>query len=307
MGEHDPIHVLFHPDRGKLSGAAATVPATSSSPPPLMDAVSLDAPTKAPLRLLLLCSDGPQHSYLRYRLDQAFPGYHCVQETGDGQVQQLWQKGRVVDACWQAYHGWRRRLFGHDRQRRAHFDALVPGDHVLPPPDLVVDSVNCAAVWEAAERWQPQLTIVSGTKFIGKKMFARGSLMLNLHTGHLPEYKGNHCIFFALYDGATDKIAATLHQLTSSLDGGDVLDRVYPAVLPSDDEEALYTRCLEIAINRCVDYIGRFASGKRLDFVPQVTDGRTFRHCDRTPGKELALWWKLNMGGLLWATGKKEI
>lgn len=74
----------------------------------------------------------------------------------------------------------------------------MPRHHVLPSPDLVVDSANCAAVWEAAERWQPQLTIVPGNKFISKKMMAGGSLMLNLHTGHLPEYSGNRCIFFAL-------------------------------------------------------------------------------------------------------------
>jgi len=114
MGEYDAIHVLFNSDRSKLPGIVAEVPATSPLSP-LMDAVSLNVPTKARLRLLVLCSNGPQHNYLSYRLDQAFSGYLYVPDTGGGQVQQLWQKGRAVDACWQAYHGWRRRLFGHDR------------------------------------------------------------------------------------------------------------------------------------------------------------------------------------------------
>jgi methionyl-tRNA formyltransferase len=130
--------------------------------------------------------------------------------------------------------------------------------------------------------------------------------MINMHTGHLPEYKGNHCIFFALYDGAVDKIASTLHQLTSSLDGGDVLDKFFPLVLPEDNEETLYTRCLEMSIDCCVDYIGRFSNEEKLVFVPQKAEGKTFRHRDRTPIKELWLWWKLNVGGFLTMTAKSK-
>jgi methionyl-tRNA formyltransferase len=100
---------------------------------------------------------------------------------------------------------------GHGDQRKAYFDRLVPQDHISPTPDLTVDSLNCCDVWEAVEQWQPELTIVSGTKYIGRKLIDRAGLMINLNTGHLPEYKGNHCIFFALYDGAVDKVAATLH------------------------------------------------------------------------------------------------
>ncbi|CAG5152434.1 uncharacterized protein ALTATR162_LOCUS2769 [Alternaria atra] len=138
MGEDDPIHVLFHPDRGKLPPAVAYDFQAPSSGLGLGGSVTAEA--RQSLRLLLLCSDGPQHRYLRYRLDQAFPGYRCLQETSDGQVRKLMDKGRIVDACWQQYHGLRRRFFGHDRQRKSHFDRLVPQDHVSPEPNLVVDS-----------------------------------------------------------------------------------------------------------------------------------------------------------------------
>ncbi|KAK4237792.1 FAD dependent oxidoreductase-domain-containing protein [Achaetomium macrosporum] len=309
LGEHDPIHVLFHPDRGKLP-PAVTYRSRTPSPSPILGSSSLNGKSQqqTPLKLLLLCSDGPNHRYLRYRLDQAFPGYRCIVEPNAGQIRHLVSKGRTLDAYWQRYHGLRRQLLGHSRQRSAHFDKLIRAGHVSPPPDLVVDTVNCAAVWDAVERWQPEITIVSGTKFIGKKLIARAGLMINLHTGHLPEYKGNHCIFFALYDGQVDKVASTLHQLTSTLDGGDVLDRVFPVVEAGDNEETLYTKCLEMSIDRVVEHVARFAKGERLEFVPQRAQGRTFRHSDRTPGKELWLWWRLNVGGLLSkaGSGKEE-
>jgi folate-dependent phosphoribosylglycinamide formyltransferase PurN len=304
MGEDDPIHALFHPDRGKLPPSVAYNCQAKCSG--LEVGGSVNAEARQSLRLLLLCSDGPQHRYLRYRLDQAFPGYRCVQETSDGQVRKLLDKGRIVDACWQQYHGLRRRFFGHDRRRRSHFDRLVPQDHVSLEPRLVVDSVNCQDVWDAVVQWRPELTIVAGTKFIGKKLIARAELMINMHTGHLPEYKENHCIFLALYDGAVDKIASTLHQLTSSLDAGDVLDKVFPAVLPEDNEETLYTRCLEMSKDRRVDYVGRFSNGEKLVFVLQKAEGKTFRHRDCTLIKEFWLWWKLNVGGLLTMTAKSK-
>ncbi|GAP87847.1 putative FAD dependent oxidoreductase [Rosellinia necatrix] len=285
MGEHDPIHVLFHPDRGKQ-------PRPVGGTLPLLGGQAMGAGARQPLKLLLLCSDGPQHRYLRYRADQAFPGYRCIQETSNGQIRELWNKGRIADACWQRYHGLRRTLLGHDVQRKAYFDDMVPQDYVLPEPDLVVSTVNCSDVWDAVEKWEPDLTIVSGTKFIGKKLIARGGLMINLHTGYLPEYKGNHCIFFALYDGATDKVASTLHQLTSSLDGGAILDRVFPPILPTDTEETLYTKCLAMSMDKCMEYIERVSRGEQLDFLPQQAQGRTFRHRDRTPLKELRLWLK---------------
>ncbi|KZF20135.1 hypothetical protein L228DRAFT_249806 [Xylona heveae TC161] len=291
-GEHDPIHVLFHPDRGRLpTGTAYNY---HSIKPLSMDKVG----ARKPLRLLLLCSDGPQHRYLRYRLDQTFPGYRCVQETTEGQVRRLVEKRRIVDAFYTRYHGLRRYLSGHDTFREAYFNDLVPDDHTSPTPDLTVDSVNCNQVWDAVAEWKPDLTIVSGTKFIGKKLIARAGLMINLHTGHLPDYKGNHCIFFALYNGEVDKVSSTLHQLTSTLDGGDILDRVVPPVFPDDNEETLYTRCSHMAVDRVIEHAEQFSMGKRLAFVPQEVKGTTFRHRDRTPAKELALWWKLSVSGL---------
>lgn len=287
-GEADPIHVLFHPDRGRLpqqpqgqQDAAVTYRARSPQS------------SGAAPRVLLLCGDGPQHRYLRYRLAQAFPGYRCIQETTDGRVRQLMAKRRVVDACYMKYHSLRRHYTGHDEHRTRYFSQLVPSGHESGPPDLAVDSVNCRQVWEAVETWQPELTIVSGTKYIGRKLMERAGLMINLHIGHLPEYKGNHCIFFALYDGALDRVSATLHQLTAELDGGGILDRVSPTVSAEDSEETLYARCLHLAIDRCIAHAERFARGEPLAFETQEEVGRTFRHRDRTVVKELWLWWRM--------------
>ncbi|KAK3675252.1 hypothetical protein LTR78_004762 [Recurvomyces mirabilis] len=284
VGEHDPIHELFHPDRGRLPTVTAN---KSQVVRPLAQRITH---ASSPLKVLLLCSDGPQHHYLRRRVAKLCPNFRCIVETSEGQVRYLKRKGRMFDAAFMQYHTLRRHMFGQDTQRMAYFDGLMSEKHELPSPDLVVDNLNCREVWDTVERWQPELTIVSGTKYIGRKLNERAGLMINLHIGHLPEYKGNHCIFFALYDGAPQHVAATLHQLTPDLDGGNILDVVSPEILPTDNENTLYTRCLHLAIDRCMEHVQRFSRGQTLVLSPQPTSGKIFRHTDRTPMKELWLW-----------------
>lgn len=295
-GEHDPIHVLFHPKRSWHDGASVRVQ------PRLLHRIN----SSRPLRLLLLCSDGPEHVYLRYRLENVAPFFRCIVETHAGQISHLKRKGRNMDAWYMWYHTMRRWALGLTRQRQTYFSALMPCGYASPQPDLIVDSLNCKEVWQAVEEWQPDVTIVSGTKYIGKKLNERGGLMINLHMGSLPEYKGNHCVFFALYDGAVDKVAATLHLLTSQLDGGAVLDRVAPPILPNDTEETLYTRCLHMAMDRCVQHVSRLSSGEEVEFFPQSHSGKMFRHCDRTLWKEIVLWSNLQFGNLLRNVGTSQ-
>ncbi|TKX18735.1 FAD dependent oxidoreductase-like protein 5 [Elsinoe australis] len=287
VGTFDPIHAIFHPDRGRLPSACAA------------PALRRQEDSPSPFRLLLLCSDGPQHSYLRYRLEEAFPGFRCIVETNKGQMRHLMDKGRYMDVAYMQYHDLRRYMFGYDRQRKAYFDRLINPEYVPRSPDMEVDSLNCTKVWDAVEKWQPDVTIVSGTKYIGKRLNERAGMMINLHIGHLPEYKGNHCIFFALYDEAIDKVAATLHQLTPQLDGGRVLDTVFPPILSQDNEETLYTRCLHMAIDRSLEHVKHLSGGMSPVLLPQKSEGKMFRHCDRTPTKEIWLWWKLNIQGFL--------
>lgn len=251
-----------------------------------------------PLRLTLICSDDPQHTYLRYLLDQEFADYQCIIESNAGQVRHLKAKNRSLDLRYMRYHSKRRKWTGDSKARSAFFSSLIPKGFVPSTPSLAIDSVNCKAVWDQLDQWKPEVTIVAGTKYIGKSAIARAGLMINLHTGHLPDYKGNQCIFFALYDGAFDKIAGTLHQLSAELDGGPILEKLFPPIFPDDSEEKIYARCQELMINRIVELTKELEGGSTWKFAPQTNGGRMFRHRDRTPIKDIALWWRKKIGRL---------
>lgn len=242
-----------------------------------------------PLKVLLLCSDSPQHKYLRYLISREFPEFCCIVETDAGQVRYLRKKRKYYDLLYKQYHGWRRKRSGDSTKRREFFEALYPSDANIPPPDLEVDTLNQRKVWDLVAEWKPELTICTGTKFIGKKLIGLSGLMLNLHTGYLPDYRGNQCIFFAMYNGEMDKIAGTIHQLTAELDGGAMLDQLFPEINSGDSEEVLYARCSQLMIERVVELAEAYENGTALTFIPQENTGTTYRHRDRSPWKEWQL------------------
>ncbi|KID91864.1 FAD dependent oxidoreductase, partial [Metarhizium majus ARSEF 297] len=163
-GELDPVHVLFHPARGKLPRSVsyrsrlANVEGGAARQPP---------------RVLVLCSDGPQHGYLRHGVDKCLSDYRCIVERDAGQVRQLVQKGRLYDALYMKYHGLRRYLTGHAQQRKDYFARLVPRDYTPRTPDLVVDNLNCRQVWDAVEKYHGLRRYLTGHAQQRKDYFAR--------------------------------------------------------------------------------------------------------------------------------------
>jgi hypothetical protein len=60
-----------------------------------------------------------------------------------------------------------------------------------------------------------------------------------------------------------------------------------------------------MAIDRCVGHAQSFFDGETLKMKPQEAKGVVYRHRDRTPWKELQLWWRLNVGWLLSGVAKQ--
>lgn len=52
---------------------------------------------------------------------------------------------------------------------------------------------------------------------------------INLHMGISPFFKGTACNFWAQYFGKSEFVGATIHYLSSELDGGPIITRIVPA------------------------------------------------------------------------------
>ncbi|HEX8903228.1 MAG TPA: formyl transferase [Longimicrobiaceae bacterium] len=250
------------------------------------------------LRVAVLCSDDSHHRYLVAALRARFDVVGVTIETGASKLQRLLRRRAWRDYAWALYHAARRRLLGLDAYRRTQF-SLPPGMSASGLAERTVDWINDRGVAEMIAASRPDVTIVMGTSILKKALLDRiGPVVLNVHGGYLPDYRGNHCFFFALYGEEFDRIGSTIHFVDEGVDTGDIVAHVLPPMHPGDSAEALYCRAEKLAIECLVQLLERYESTGRLPRRPQQPGGHLFRTRDRKPRHDVGLWLRRRMGRL---------
>lgn len=102
-----------------------------------------------------------------------------------------------------------------------------------------------AALAARIENYQPDLIILAGFMRILTPEFVDrfAGRIMNIHPSLLPKYPGLHTHRRAIEAGDTTA-GATVHFVTSELDGGPAILQAEVAVLPGDDEDTLASRVL---------------------------------------------------------------
>ena len=235
-----------------------------------------------PARIAVLCCDAPLHFYLISQLQQHFQLCGVVIESDQNQMDWLWKKRRYKLWLARKYHGIRRRWMGG----RAFMKKFFRTDfdmQSLSVPVKQAFNINDQETVGFLNDIQPDITIVCGTMFIGKRVRTAGNSLINLHGGVLPDYKGNQCIFFAFYQGNYDKIGATIHLVTGELDGGGIIDVIKPAIHPDDNDESLYAKALKGCIAELIDVLQRYDAGESIAIQTQPAGNeKVWSHRDRT-------------------------
>jgi len=243
------------------------------------------------MRIALLVSDDPHQDYLVALLDAAFDVCGVLVEPGRAQKDRLWRRRRYVDWMSRRYHGIRRSLNGHSRIRVRSFTPLASSAHLYERVE--VDWINSKHAISTMDRWSPDIAILCGTNYVRSRVLLAAGRAFNIHGGCLPEYKGNHGVFFALAQGRYDLIGASIHEVSAQLDGGALVEVVRPPMYPGDDDEMLYCRADQLAMLRLVELLRRIERGDDVPALPQVEIGSVFRHRDRTPWVEARAWLRL--------------
>ncbi|MEM9214163.1 MAG: formyltransferase family protein [Cyanobacteria bacterium P01_F01_bin.150] len=248
------------------------------------------------LRILALCSDDPQQQYLVSQLSARFNLVGAIIEPGKSQHQRLWQKAKYVDWAYRYWHIKRQKLSGKSSYRWDYFSPLMHSTD----QDINLTSVDWVGSQEtidAINSFEPDITIVCGTMYIPKQVINAANLMINVHGGYLPDYRGNHCIFFAYYKADYAKVAATVHIVSPQLDGGEIIEIVKPPIYPHDNDEHLYCRALHLAMLKLFKIIEEFETGNHsIQCHPQVGNSVMYRHRSRKPHHDFFLWIRKSLG-----------
>jgi phosphoribosylglycinamide formyltransferase-1 len=142
----------------------------------------------------------------------------------------------------------------------------------LKPADFADRVAYDAAFFDAVARVQPDLIVCAGyMRLISERAIRRfQGQMINIHPSLLPAYPGldTHARVLAAGDAET---GASVHVVTTELDGGPVLAQSRVPVLAGDDAAALAARVLGVEHELLVQVVGAIERGE-LD--PSATPPR---------------------------------
>lgn len=250
-------------------------------------------------RIAILCSDDAHHAYLVATLASRFDVVAVVTEPAARQRRALRIRKRYVDYIYAIYHHWRRTLLGLNAYRKRYFAHAMPNMVSTGYRTMTVDSINSPDVVRLLRSAQPDVTVVICTSILKAPVLeAAGPIVLNVHGGFLPYYRGNHCFFFALYNGDFDRIGSTIHFVNKGIDTGDVVERVEPSIFQDDNAEKLYCRAEKLAIDRLAFWLEQLEQGRDLPRRPQGFKGRLYLTRDRQPWHDILLWLRRRMGSV---------
>ena len=124
-------------------------------------------------------------------------------------------------------------------------DAGIP-TAVLSHKDFPDRESYDAALVDVIDAYQPDIVVLAGFMRILTPAFVEHyqGRLLNIHPSLLPNFRGLHTHQQAI-DAGVRVHGATVHFVTSELDGGPIIAQAVVPVLPDDNEDTLADRVLE--------------------------------------------------------------
>ena len=150
-------------------------------------------------------------------------------------------------------------------------------------PVVRVRNVNDAGTLETLKKYAPDLTIVSGTNLVGKKVIGASAKIVNLHTGISPYVKGGpNCTNWCLAKNWFHLIGSTVMWLDLGIDTGKL---IATEQTPLDGRESLFElhwKVMEHAHDLYVRAVQKIGEGREVPSVPQseIAEGTTFYTAD---------------------------
>lgn len=116
----------------------------------------------------------------------------------------------------------------------------------------------------------PEIVIVFGTSLLPNEIFSTVSaLILNIHWGLSPYYRGTHCTDWAIFNDDYFNIGYTIHKLSNITDGGDVVDQGRPELTADDTVFSIDMKLTKLSLERMVRVVEEINNGNRIKFFFQ--------------------------------------
>lgn len=162
---------------------------------------------------------------------------------------------------------------------RGKIKQLLAGEDTSPPDGratvLEVPTVNDTVAVECIGKLAPACCVVSGTSIVAKRTIERAGVILNIHCGITPRYRGVHGGFWAVWEGRPELAGVTVHQIDAGIDTGGIYAQKTVQVEPTDTYRTLPVKqylagapVMEAAVTAVLN--GTFRTFKRTDLESKL-------------------------------------
>ncbi len=144
-------------------------------------------------------------------------------------------------------------------------------------PEIVeVDDVNTTEVHDLLAKISSSLLVIWDTTIIKENILKTSDIVINLHMGVCPHYRGAVANQFAMYKDDFANIGSTIHYVDSTVDGGNIIKIIKGNLKkpPLEMFRELNDKSQENFLAIAIDIF----SGKKVHSVPQdMTVGENFK------------------------------
>lgn len=154
----------------------------------------------------------------------------------------------------------------------------------LPCLRVTKDSLNSQKTLDFINAAPAEVLLTWGVSKVSDELIAcKGKNSFNLHGGLAPYYRGSYTFFWTFYELRPNWAAATIHRLSSSMDGGEILHQSTPVLEHGDKMHEVACKTLIQGMEdfcRILEYMDRMGS---CECVPQKNNGKLYFARDWNP------------------------
>ena len=143
--------------------------------------------------------------------------------------------------------------------------------------------INDTAVVRAVKALHPEILLCFGTGMIKNDLLSLGVPNFNLHWGLSPWFRGGHTERWPIYTDRADMIGVTIHRLSSSIDGGDIIAQERPRLDGTEDAREIEYKVSLVGIELFKKLIRLIECGREIVSEPQdLSKGKLYLGKDFT-------------------------
>ena len=172
------------------------------------------------MKITLFTSNKNRHNYLINLLSKFCDELFVIQECGTifpGEIPGQYSTSEVMREYFKHVNVAQKKIFGNSYLNNSNKNIKI-----LP---MLNGDLNKCSMAFLSDFLKSDLYVVFGSSYIKGQLvdFLVKNKTINIHMGVSPYYRGTDCNFWALYDGNSHLVGATIHMLSKGLDDGPML------------------------------------------------------------------------------------